>query len=225
MISILLPTRGRPDNLKRMAESAYATADAPDDIEIVAVVDDDDYSYDSLGPLYQDIVIIKVPRTILSKYWNIAYEHANGPIYMHCGDDIVFQTDGWDTKVKEEFAKYPDKIVLVYGDDGDPNKEKNFGTHSFIHKNWVDAVGYFVPPYFSSDFNDTWLNEVADSIGRKVKIDILTEHMHFAFRKGELDLTHAERLVRHWKDNTPALYEAKAAERAADAEKLKALMQ
>lgn len=220
MISLLLPSRGRPDSLLRLAESAVSHANDPTDIELVVYIDEDDTSYDG-KEFPSQVKIYSTQRTLLSKYWNLAYEKATGPIYMHCGDDIVMQTFGWDTKVKEAFNKYPDKIVLVYGDDGDPNKDKNFGTHSFLHQQWIEALGYFVPPYFSSDFNDTWLNELADAIGRKVKIDILTEHMHFAFRKGELDLTHAERLVRHWKDNTPAIYEAKADERLADIKKLK----
>lgn len=224
MISLLLPSRGRPDSLLRMVRSANQTADDPDDIEFIVILDIDGGAYQTFASI-TNLKFFSTERTLLSKYWNMAYEQAVGPIYMHCADDIVFHTKGWDTKVKDAFRQYPDRIVLVYGDDGDPNEEKNFGTHSFLHKNWVDALGYFVPPYFSSDFNDTWLNELADAIGRKVKIDIFTEHMHFAFRKGELDLTHAERLVRHWKDNTPAIYEAKAAERAADVEKLRKVMQ
>lgn len=223
MISILLPTRGRPHNLERLSTSALGTADNPDDVEIVAYIDSDDSSYENIQ-LPVNVKIFKTERTLLSIYWNMAYSQSKGPIYMHCGDDIVFHTQGWDTIVKQKFDEYPDKIVLLYGDDGDPNQEKNFGTHSFIHKNWVDAVGYFVPPYFSSDFNDTWLNELADNVGRKVKIPIFTEHMHFAFRKGELDLTHAERLVRHHKDNTPKIYEEKAHERLDDAEKLRKVM-
>lgn len=205
-----------------MIDSALSHATRPHLIEFVVVVDNDDDSYDKL---IAPIKLIKTNRQVLSEYWNIAYKEAIGPIYMHCGDDVVFQTQGWDDKVIEAFNAIPDKIGFVYGDDGDPNKDKNFGTHGFLHNNWVDAVGYFVPPYFSSDFNDTWLNEVADMIGRKYKIDILTEHMHFAFGKGELDLTHAERLVRHWKDKMPELYESKADERKADAEKLRKVMQ
>lgn len=224
MISLLLPSRGRPDNIKRLADSAISHADNPEYIELIVYIDDDDNSYDG-RTFPEQVKIYSTKRTILSKYWNKAYDKAQGPIYMHCGDDIVFQTFHWDTIVQQEFEKYPDKIVLLYGDDGDPNQEKNFGTHSFIHDNWVKTIGYFVPPYFSSDFNDTWLNDVADGIGRKVKIPILTEHMHFAFHKGELDLTHAERLVRHWKDNTPKIYTDKASERQRDIEKLKEVMQ
>lgn len=207
-----------------MAESAVSHADNPNNIEIVVFIDEDDKSYDNQS-FPEQVRIFTTKRTVLSKYWNMAYEMAQGEIYMHCGDDIVFQTQGWDTKVIEAFEALPDKIGFVYGDDGDPNKEKNFGTHGFIHKNWVAAVGYFVPPYFSSDFNDTWLNYVADRIGRKYKIDILTEHMHPAFGKAEIDLTHAERYVRHWKDNNVEKYTATCGERDADAEKLRKVMQ
>lgn len=220
MISLLLPSRGRPQNLERLVASVFATANQPDDVELVVYIDDDDTSYEAVQK-YENLRIFKTPRTTLSVYWNLAHAKARGPIYMQCADDIVFHTDGWDTKVKSAFEQYPDKIVLVYGDDGDPNKEKQHGTHSFLHQNWVEVVGYFMPPYFSSDFSDTWINELADGINRKIKIDILTEHMHPAFRKGELDLTHAERLVRHWKDKMPEVYIAKAAERLRDIEKLK----
>lgn len=223
MISLLLPSRGRPDNIERLAKSALDTAARPEEVELIVYIDNDDDSYN--GREYPaNVHIYKTERTVLSVYWNMAYAKARGDILMHCGDDIVFHTQGWDTIVEQEFDKYPDKIVLLYGDDGDPNQEKNFGTHSFIHRKWAETVGYFVPPYFSSDFNDTWLNEVADNLGRKVKIPIFTEHMHWAFRKGELDLTHAERLVRHHKDNTPAIYASKADERLADTEKLRRVM-
>lgn len=220
MISLLTPTRGRPESMERLAQSVLDTAKG--DVEIIAYLDDDDESdYTRLPSI---VSVYKTKRTVLSQYWNLAYEKATGPIYMHCGDDIVFQTRGWDTKVIAAFDKYPDKIVFVYGDDGDPNKEKKFGSHGFLHRNWVEAVGYFVPPYFSSDFNDTWLNEVAEDIGRKEKIDILTEHMHPAFGKGVIDLTHAERYVRHWKDDMPSMYASKEYERKADAEKLRKVM-
>lgn len=221
MISLLLPSRGRPGNVERLYQSLVATTIG--DWEMVVRLDADDPTAKDY-PKHPEILYIFGPRITLSKCWNECYKVAEGPIYMHAGDDIVFKTPGWDDEVEAAFAKREDRIMFVYGDDGDPNKEKNFGTHGFLHRNWVEAVGYFVPPYFSSDFNDTWLNEVADEIGRKMKVDIETEHMHPAFGKGELDLTHAERIVRHFKDDTPALYEAKAAERAADAQKLKAVM-
>lgn len=220
MISILLPSRNRPENIERLWNSVKDTADNVDDIEIVIAVDNDDpqlEAYKKWKPIIMD-------RTVLSVYWNKCYEAARGPIFMHAGDDIIFRTKGWDTAVLQAFNEHPDNIVFVHGDDGGGNGQ-NFGTHGFIHRDWAEAVGYFVPPHYVSDYNDTHLNDVANMIGRRKYIDILTEHMHFAFGKGPLDTTHQERLERHREQNVDQLYASKRDEREQDANKLRALMQ
>lgn len=222
MISLLVPTRKRPDNLKRFYESAMATANAPKDVEVVAYVDDDDDSYDFSLPRLR---YVRGPRIVLSEMWNKCYDIALGPIYGHMGDDIIFRSDNWDALIKNIFSSYEDKILFVHGDDMSDVHRNNFGTHGFIHKNWVDAVGYFVPPYFSSDFNDTWLNDVANALDRRIYIDaIKTEHMHYVFGKSEKDQTHEERLARHANDRVDEIYRAKKPERDADVEKLRKVM-
>ena len=106
-----------------------------------------------------------------------------------------------------QFRQSKDKILFVGGQDGFHAPEKNFLTHGFLHRNWVETVGYFVPPYFSSDFNDTWLNEVADMIGRKIYMkDLMIEHMHPLAGKHFWDRTHQERLERHRLDKPQDLY-------------------
>lgn len=221
MISLLLPTRNRHDNLKRFVESAVSLADNSNDIEIVAYIDADDPSYD--GKIPKVVRVVRGDRIVLSQMWNRCAEVAGGPIFGHMGDDIIFRTKGWDTVVKAAFEEFEDKIVFVHGDDGGGNGQ-NFGTHGFIHQNWVDAVGYFVPPHYVSDYNDTHLNDVANMIGRRVYVDILTEHMHPAFGKGPLDITHQERLQRHRDSNVDALYANKAEERIQDSNKLREVM-
>lgn len=42
MISILLPSRGRPDNIVRLANSIFETASDPSEIEIIVRLDEDD---------------------------------------------------------------------------------------------------------------------------------------------------------------------------------------
>lgn len=220
MISILLPSRNRPENIERLWNSVKDTVDNLDDIELVIAVDEDDPQLEA----YKKWNPIIMPRTVLSIYWNKCYEAAQGPIFMHCGDDIIFRTQGWDTAVKQAFAQYPDNVVFVHGDDGGGNGQ-NFGTHGFIHRDWAEKVGYFVPPHYASDYNDTHLNEVANEIGRRHYVDILTEHMHPAFGKGPLDITHQERLQRHRDQNVDSLYASKRDERVQDANKLRELIQ
>lgn len=217
MISILVPSRGRPKEFERMWKSALDTANTKSQIEFVVYRDEDsEYNYP------ENCQIIKGERIVLSEMWNECAKIAKGDILMHAGDDIVFKTQGWDKLVEQEFKKYDDKILMVHGDDG--FFQERFGTHGFIHKNWVKVVGYFVPPYFSSDFNDTWLNDVANMIKRRVYIPIVTEHMHWTFGKGELDQTHKDRIQRHFADNVEQLYGEKLPERIADAKKLQAFI-
>lgn len=227
MISILLPSRKRLWSLQRLIDSIANTADDLDNIEVI-VYDDNDLGDDA----YQNwdrpnfVKLFRTPtRQNISTYWDMAAHVGAGPIYMLCGDDVVFQTKGWDTLVEEAFAQYPDKLVLVYGDDGDPNTEKTQSPHPLLHQKWIDAVGYFTPHYFSGDFSDTWVSDMADAIGRKHKIPAMFEHMHYAFRKGELDVVQGEKIVMHWRDNMPKKYEDTLPERLEGIEKLKRAMQ
>lgn len=223
-ISILLPSRGRPTDFLRMLQSALRTAVHSRQLEIVAYIDDDD-------PALSDYLMFRDhrlhhlvrPRALLSQCWNECYLHASGEIVMHAGDDIVFRTPGWDHMVREAFAASEDKILFVHGDDLGPHGQ-TFGTHGFLHRRWVDEIGYFVPPYFSCDWNDVWLNEVAESLGRRVLLPFVTEHMHYTFGKSERDLTHAEREERGAQDDVVSLYKRLEPQRGQDVRRLKAVM-
>lgn len=228
-ISLLCPTRNRLKFVVDLITSAIETAYRPEEIEFVFYIDNDDNSYKSLvkkiikrfGDEYNNnIKLIYGERVVLSQMWNVCYKNASANIYMHCGDDLRFRTEDWDKTVIDKFNEFDDKIAFLYGLDGLYTKEHQFGTHGFIHENWVKTIGYFVPPYFSSDFNDTWLNEVAHLIKRHIFIDIYTEHLHPCVGKHIWDKTHRERLERHKKDNVQELYDSMIDKRKLDAEKL-----
>lgn len=225
LISILCPTRGRLVEFRRMLVSALENATHSRRIEIVARLDEDDpHEADyRRGSVESEVRLITGPRVVLSEMWNECYRQSEGEILMHCGDDIIFRTPGWDSIVRETFAASQDKILLVHGDDCSPNTDA-LATHGFIHRRWVETVGYFVPPLFSSDWNDVWLTEVADMIGRRVKVPIVTEHMHYSFGKAERDQNTADREERGIRDNVVDLYKATAKERQSDALKLRAVM-
>lgn len=219
-ISILTPTRNRPANVRRLIDSAYQTSDLPP--EFLFYLDNDDPTrYDTIEWLEQyGANWILGNRITLSQMWNELAELATHDVLMHCGDDIVFRTMSWDTRVIETFEGHRDKLILVHGDDG--YQHDRIATHGFYHRNWIEVLGRFVPPYFSSDYNDLWLTEVADELNRRVYLpDVYTEHMHPAAGKGELDQTHLERLARHERDNVDALYRSLADRRADDVSKLR----
>jgi hypothetical protein len=206
-----------------MVASARRTAVYPRQIQIVAYIDLDDPRYGDYFDMPEPAYLISGERILLSEAWNQCYRRAGGQILMHAGDDIRFLTPGWDETVRQAFAESEDKILFVHGDDLGPHGQ-TFGTHGFVHRRWVETIGYFVPPLFSSDWNDVWLNEVAEKIRRRVLLPFVTEHLHYTFGKAERDQTHADREERGERDGVVDLYKSTAAERERDAEKLRAMM-
>lgn len=189
MISILVPSRKRPNTLLRMYASAMETADRPEEVEVVARIDDDDHTYSGISAPRMTILV--GPREGLASAWNECADKAKGELMGLVGDDIIFRTKGWDTIVKQKFEEFEDKILYVFGDDLG-NGGRQAGTHGFIHRNWVDTVGYFVPPYFAASQVDHWLNEVARKLGRLRYGDIIMEHVHWAFGKADKDQVYEE---------------------------------
>ena len=221
MISILSPTRNRPHLIMRLIDSIFDTAANPEDIELSLYIDDDDASYDDL--LSQDLGIkinyMKGPKIVISDMWNKCYEISNGEILHHASDDFVYRSKDWDVKVESHFDRYNDKILLLYGRDG--HQDEKLGTLSFVHRNWVEALGYVVPPYFMVDWCDNWINDIARDIGRRVyDPEIYTEHLHWHAGKSELDETYREREVVRQQVDSHGLYIQTAHLRLEDVKKL-----
>lgn len=189
---------------------------------MIVRLDDDDPHRDEYQS-DENLSYVVGPRVVLSEMWNESYAWAKGDIFWHGGDDVTFRTEGWDEIVRDAFPA--DGIAFVHGHDLSPNGHW-LGTHGFLRREWVDAVGYFLPPYFSSDYNDVWLVDVSDLIDRHVYVPIVTEHHHPDFNKSEKDQTYHDRIERHVADDMDGLYRSPemVANRMVDADKLRAVM-
>lgn len=196
MISILLPSRNRPNELLTMYNSALKTAD--NKIEFCVYIDDDDDSYKKIDP---NIKLIKGPRITLSQAWQETYKVSSGDVLMVGGDDLIFRNKGWDTALQNRRKHFKDDIAMFFFDDGFWGAK--FSSHPFLTRKWVELSGFFVPPYFVSDYNDLWIDEVATKINRKIYIPgFLIEHMHPNFGKSLIDETHKDRLQREKNEET-----------------------
>lgn len=216
-ISILCPTRGRPQQVDAMLKSIEETATVLP--EVIFYVDDDDDGLPQEGR-WPGVKVLRGPRILMTEMWNRCAEVATGEILALGNDDFRYRTKGWDDQVRRAFAAFPDRIALVHGDDGYWGSK--FGTHCFLHRAAVDTVGYFQAPYFSSDYGDTWTNDVYNALNRRIFLPFVIEHLHPVAGKGEWDKTHKERLERHKKDNVEKLYKDLESLRVADTVKLRA---
>jgi len=220
VISVLCPTRNRPGGVRRLIRSARDTAAGP--LEFVFYIDDD--APGSVPPdvaATPGVLVVTGPRLVFSDMWNACYAKASADVLMMAADDIMFRTPGWDEAVLAEFARWPDRIVLVHGED--LIQGARLGTHPFVHRKWADALGYFSPTFFGRDFCDTWLSDLADRAGRRSYLpDVVIEHVHPGAGKAPFDQTYAEKVARG--GDPDAVWAATIGRRERDADKLRAAM-
>lgn len=188
MISFLLPTRGRVEKLKEVIASCAATVSHPENIEMIIRVDDDDpgdYSF----PLPPFCRLVKGPRPATKvEVYNEIWPLAKGDIMMPLGDDAPFMSHGWDEIIEAEFAAVPDKILMLYSQDG-INNEK-FAQFTALSRRWVEALGYLASPLYAAFFGDNHQEDVARRIGRiKYCPDIVFDHQAAHVGKAEKDDT------------------------------------
>lgn len=224
MISLLTPTRNRPKSMKRLMNSIAKTTYMLTDIELIFRIDEDDAKSIAVAKKYSaktDLnikYVIKKRNRILSNLWNDCWEIAEGDIFMMCADDIIFKTSRWDYIVEEEFGNVPDRILFLWGKDG--NKNDKLGTHGFIHRNWTDVTGYFVPPFFHYGHNDNWLTEIARNLERgKYNKDIFIEHLHWRSGKSTKDDVYKQQMS--FKDVSKKIWNDTKKKRDKDIYKLK----
>lgn len=176
----MTPSRGRPEQLARMARSIRTTAVHP--VEIIVWLDDDDPAMaDNLAicNLFGMKWIVGPRDVIHSSRWDRCLPKANGNILLHLNDDLVFRTPGWDRMVKDFFDASPDKLWVVGGDDGYLHSA-TLAPHPIVHRRWLNTLGYFIPPYFDGEYGDTWVSDLAARVDRLKFLPFLCEHMHFS---------------------------------------------
>jgi glycosyltransferase involved in cell wall biosynthesis len=225
MISILSPTRKRPQNITRLVDSIVNTVSNISDVELLVYIDDDDE--ESIPALQEaaeriNVNAVQGNKLIGSQMYNELGKLAQGEIIMFAADDIVFGTKNWDLIVQAEFNKFEDKILFVYGNDGFQNGR--IGTHGFIHRHWVDIVGYVLPPQLASSYTDEWVTELAIRAGRNLYLpDLMVEHFHPANGKAPNDETYQKRI--EVAGDIAAYYKNLEPQRVNDANKLMAFIQ
>lgn len=184
MIAILCPTRGRPDQFRRMCESAWSTALGR--IWILAYQDQKEERYGSyiskhekegsylhsngnLAPYFN-----KCPTTNLiygedfpTVYkWNLlaklAVDKTPCNLFMLGSDDTIFSTPGWDKALIDHYNALENKIHVYHLQD---SRDSEGTPHPVVTREYMDAMGYFLPPLFLHWYGDSWTREIAKANG------------------------------------------------------------
>ncbi len=176
MISLLCPTRGRPEQFQRMVESAAKTALGKINVFVCIQTDEDVKRYSFLemnksNNIYWSENIIVYPFLMLDcptvALWNELAEctcnrrimlDKDVRLFMLAADDMIFATPGWDKALIDHYNALGNKIhVYAFQDSRDHE-----GTpHPIVTREYMDAMGYFVPPIFLHWFIDSWTIAIA----------------------------------------------------------------
>ena len=187
--SILLPTLGRPEGLKRAVDSIFATAEG--EVEVLIGCDTDEW--DDVRAAYGDICTVSVYANG-SGSSRKTFEMARGCTgdAMRIGsNDEEWITPGWDRLLFERWEEDP--FLCLYTNDR-PGKNTG-GRAPCITREWYDVAGYY-PSHFHHWHADTWVTEIAERVGRLrhvPEVSIVHHHPKSRLGTGKMDDVYAKR--------------------------------
>lgn len=173
-ISILIPTRGRPGNLKASIDASLQLAAHPERVEIMLGADLDDAFLEdirNLAEAYAPNTRIEVFRERygyegLYVYFNRLAELSKGAWLLNWNDDTEFVTQGWDTLLCEA----PPVAVQFFRRDVLESADPTFMATS---RNIYEAMGHLS----LNAHCDAWISDVSHWAGCQViRNDIVFRH-------------------------------------------------
>lgn len=198
-IQILIPTRDRPEILKRLIKSWLATNKGKSVLNII-IDGDQKELYDFLfKPPYinKGIVITTYnKRYMLAVKLNMAEYGVmrgdwNGELPLalaFMGDDCVFRSEDWEERV---YDKLVENKGLVYCND--LLKGEEIPNNVFIHVEILKKLGFMCPSVLQHYYIDNYWKDLGIRINNIYYFpDIIIEHMHHANKKAEKDALYTE---------------------------------
>lgn len=176
MISMLLPARARPKNLKSSIESVFDLAAKSDDVEFLVRLDDNDpYLAEERALLAQfprsttHIRVSVGPRlgyARMHEMYNRCAAAAKGQYLFVWNDDIELRTQNWDQLLREA------PLFSVQWLRRDITKTTDF-TLPVIGRPLYDAVGHLS----QNAFCDAWIADYSSFAGTSIiRDDIVFTH-------------------------------------------------
>ena len=152
MISIITPSMGRPERLRKNLESVIYTTGGFD-VELITVIDED---LDSLAVAAElsDKVIYRKHRQGAPSAWNDGAAIAEGDYFVLNADDVIYES-GWVLAAMHIMIDELNGYGLVGFNDMSPNA-KGRGTHWMMSRDFaVDYNGgYMVYPGYDHNYTD-----------------------------------------------------------------------
>lgn len=202
MISLLCPTRGRPDRAVQFLNSVLETQS--NNNEIIFGLQKDDPKLEEYPEAITSRAMFFEPSTTVF-YWNQMAQAAKGDLLTLIADDVIMRTSKWDDKFEAVRHLHPDGIYLITTQDGrNPGTQPNDlpTPHPTITREWFETLGYFTFPGLFHYYADTWNAKIARRLKRQVNLyDVMWEHIK------EFDSTRAVMRRNKWADHDDQVFQ------------------
>ena len=192
---VVVPSRGRPDNARRLAQAFALTCKTRP--RLFFAIDDDD---PSVGDYPDAVKAYARAWPYKCGPWQPMVTKLNGMVYPYAetddapfvlgfmGDDHLPITPGWDTKVLAALREMGTGVV--YGDDG--FRHADLASSWFMTADIVRALGRMVPAPVEHLACDNAVMDLAREAGcLRYLPDVLIEHRHPLAGKSEWDSSYA----------------------------------
>lgn len=196
-ISMLLPTRGRPDWVMRLFESIRVNTNQLELLEVVLCIDEDDIGSHHLTSTAFSVKRIIGARSTMGHYNSTCLENSSGDIMVLSNDDMVIRTSGWDDRLRTIDNKYPDGIYMAYPND--LFKGAKLCTFPILPRRTCDLLVDPFPRIYKGAFIDYQLLDIFKRLQHQGHQrlhyieDVVFEHLHFRTGKSTSDATYADR--------------------------------
>lgn len=189
ILSLIVPTRGRVDLLRRLLDSLAATASDIEYLEVVLVVDADDPESQAVVDSRLKLrTVVVAPGRTMGHLNRAGVEAAAGEIVMLLNDDVVARTPSWDRHIRTCFDKHPDGIVLAHVND--LVFQKNLCTFPIVSRRFVDLAGGICPEEYQRYRIDDHIEDIFNLLGvlgerRSVYLpEVVFEHHNYVTNAG-----------------------------------------
>ena len=197
--SLILATRDRMDMFVNMLHSIRETTEHKDQIEVIAVVDDDDETMKEsavgLMTAFREINLMIVSRErsewMNRDYINYAYKISVGDHALVLNDDTIFTGKNWDSLAWDTIRNYlsdkPDGIFLGFTENF--NNSPGLCYFPIISRKAVEAAGFFMPDNRKSWGADVDVCQLYSSVNRVLQLPCV-EIRHVNFRQNSAPRDH-----------------------------------
>lgn len=182
LVSVLLPTRGRPEMLCHALDSLFSLSVNKDKIEYLLKIDDDDEA--TLRMVERLIRVPTIPVRVYSSsrgrgypdvhtWLNFLAGEAKGDWLLVWNDDALMRTEAWDhvllfSGIKNCWHRCQDCFMLVIQPEGRPGCNEFY----FLRRKVFEILGHLS----LNQHVDNWLFSVMEMVGSVRQLSVSIEH-------------------------------------------------